>query len=316
MLQGDLEALRSFPEQLSFTKMPLSQIMYWLPKKFLNVFLTQLPLKYHATLLEGLHTSNSYRFVRFVWECPDSRSQQRWFKYAKGGGYSKWAGFEEFRCEWEFNGARIFATGNAIVPSQGRYFESGFTYSKVGGAAFSVRILVGSIFSDAGQAIFPKNGMFIPAFLNTRIASYFLRLLSPTMDFNKGYVELCPIPSSSHNYEELVGSMISIKTQILSSILTENSFDISGLCKGAGIYHVINQTIKTTNELLAFLLMQESKNEIECCNSLGLEDEEVKAYTSDVGTPSGLHPAINGYDKPPKISNISGGGELSMESCI
>ena len=306
VLQGELEALRSFPEQLSFTKMPLSQIMYWLPKKFLNVFLTHLPLKYQATVREGLHTSNSYRFVRFAWECADSRGQQRWVKYAKGGGYSKWAGYDEFRCEWEFNGARIFATGNAIIPSQGRYFENGFTYSKVGGAAFSVRRLENSIFSDAGQAIFPKDGMFIPAFLNTRIASYFLRLLSPTMDFNKGYVELCPIPSSPHNYEELAGLMIANKVQILSSIPTENSFDVWGLCKGVGIYHVVDQTIKTTNELIAFLLMQESRNEIVCCNSLGLEDEDVKLYTNDVGTPAGLHPAINGYDAPPEIPNISG----------
>ena len=112
----------------------------------------------------------------------------RWFLYAKGGRYQKWAGLEWSVVNWMQGGASIKEFVMTIpgtnhwtryVPSESYYFQSGLTYSLIAHGCFAVRVLDDAIFDAAGVSIFPVNIVYRPylaALMETHLTSYMLRV--------------------------------------------------------------------------------------------------------------------------------------------
>ena len=81
--QSKLKVIKSWP------------FIYWISDELREKFKETLA-KDLLSNCQGLATTNNNRFVRFWWEIvpalKGSKIDEKWFLYAKGGPYKKWAG--------------------------------------------------------------------------------------------------------------------------------------------------------------------------------------------------------------------------------
>ncbi len=199
-----------------FKKIPGSPIAYWLSQRISDVFRIAQPLNKYASPRQGLATSDNQRFVRLWFEiskktigfnCSNRSeallSNKKWFPFNKGGTFRRWAGNNELVVNWENDGKAIktsiiskypYLNGNPdfVAKNPDFYFRIGLTWSALSSGLFSLRDQpAGFIFADKGQAMFPydiANKNKLLGLLNSTPIIYFLEAISPTLDFNAGYI--------------------------------------------------------------------------------------------------------------------------------
>ena len=204
-----------------FKKIPGSPIAYWLSQKLSDVFRIAQPLSRYASPRQGLATSDNQRFVRLWFEvskksigfnCPNRSeallSTKKWFPFNKGGAFRRWAGNNELVVNWENDGEAIkssiiskypYLNGNPdfVAKNPDFYFRVGLTWSALSSGLFSLRDQpAGFIFADKGQAMFPydiANKNKLLGLLNSTPIIFFLEAISPTLDFNAGYISKIPV---------------------------------------------------------------------------------------------------------------------------
>ncbi len=205
---------------VDFRKIPGAPIAYWLSDKILSIFENETPLSVLATPRQGLATSDNNRFVRAWSEVSFNRigfgyadreaafeSKKRWFPFNKGGSFRRWGGNAELVVNWENDGEKIkdsiltkypYLNGNPdfVAKNPKYYFKPGLTWSALSSGLFSIRFQPkGFIFADKGQAMFPyaqDDILPLEGFLNSKVAVEFLKAISPTLDFNAGYIAKVP----------------------------------------------------------------------------------------------------------------------------
>jgi len=295
-LSGGDKNIRNRLPQNRLLLIKKSPICYWLPEKILAI-LSGRVLSDIAQILEGLHTENAERFVRFFWE---NSNNERWMQYVKGGGYSKWAGFSNYLVDWQNNGIRIKAM-NAIVPSSHMYFKNGFTYSMVGQGCLGIRRLSNSIFTNSGPAIFGPNELI--CILNCRISSFFIRGINSGMSFDKGYVERLPIPK---NYPKILADIenfcFTLKTKLLENKILESNFvNFDG--KNKSLLDLILKQNSQFNAIASILHSVEGLSEQIVINNFNIDSEYLPQILDETGIPAGFHPLIVSYDIIPTPLN-------------
>jgi type II restriction/modification system DNA methylase subunit YeeA len=213
----DLKYLRSFSE---FEKVPGAPIAYWASHALINTFSKFKGLGDSADPRSGMATGDNDRFLRYWSEVSQNKigfglksrddaqiSRMFWFPYNKGGSIRKWYGNNEHLVLFYDDGKLIKDTkeknlaagritaNNSKCWNQECYFLPCITWS-----ALSTNISVrycnnGFIFDTKGQSLFTKNTEelhFYNALLNSLVASKFLQVLTPTLDFNSGYLRKIP----------------------------------------------------------------------------------------------------------------------------
>jgi hypothetical protein len=239
---------------------------------------------------EGLHPSDSERFVHMFWEHPTPGTG--WSRFAKGGGYARWCGLEHFVVDWEDSGRRIKETGRAIIPSEDMYFARGLTYSSIGQGVFAARDLRHSVFADKGPAVFAKSDsqrLLAASVLNGRVFTYFVRTLNPSITFNKGYVEKAPYREPSGTAIAVARACFGLKRLVLSSDpLQPDLIDLGppGAGRETGAAQALLHSLEGLNERLVF-------------DAFGLDPLDASAVLDETGTPSGWYPLVMEYDTIP-----------------
>jgi len=235
-------------------KIPGSPVAYWVSDKVRECFIECDSLSSLATSKQGLSTTDNDRFLRYWYEvrfanigfgCA-SRSEAkltklRWFPFNKGGDFRRWYGNNEFVVNWEGDGVEIktniitrypYLNGNPdfVAKNPQYYFLKGITWSALTSGQLSMRVHEqGFIFSDKGQAIFTRDEGTYDAlllFLNTCVASCFLKAVSPTLDFHSGYIAKLPVAIKTQA-NVLSGELIQIARDDWNS--TEASWDFQNL---------------------------------------------------------------------------------------
>ena len=209
-----------------FLSIPGAPVVYWANASVRSLFSNNACIEDFFETREGLATADNDRFVRYWSEvsgssigfhCKNlddaSESEKRWFPYVKGGAFRKWAGNNELVVDWENDGDRV---KNNIDHNTGRVrshnfngdyaFRKGFTWSGLSSGGFSVRHVPGGFMFDAkGPMGFPKKECslgFVEGFLNSKITSFLLEMLAPTMDFKLGHVLRLPL-KKENSYSEI-----------------------------------------------------------------------------------------------------------------
>ncbi len=180
------------------------------------------------------------RFLRFWWEVPHDAA--RWLNYSKGGAFSKWRGLEHYALDWQHDGARLktYVLGRyppskfrLIVKEEGVIGKPGLTWTTHAAGAFGVRLLSSkAIVSSKGPGIFVDDAHLHTAIalLNSRVATYLLRIISPGQEFGYKYVERLPIPDLSAAPSELesLGTFcVKAKGDLIATDLRERRCDIA-----------------------------------------------------------------------------------------
>lgn len=208
--------LFSWATQESFSIIPGSPIVYWLPLQILNAFRLGVPLHELATPRVGMITGDNDQFLRYWTEVSIGKvglrfgdrleakaSGRRWFPYQKGGPCRRWFGNIEFLVNWENDGWDLRNTrdANGKVPAHAfndeYIFKPNVNWSKLS-TVFGARYASGgNLFDDAGSGAFADADtcIFLTAFLNTPLAQVVLSSLNPTLNYqawNIGALPLAP----------------------------------------------------------------------------------------------------------------------------
>lgn len=187
-----------------FKKIPGSPIAYWLSGSVLKAFNEGEPLRSYSKGSTGLQTSDSATFVRYVHEPSASSVGEKWFRFAKGGGFRKWFGNVEHLVNWGDDGHEIktyvadkypYLKGNyaLVVKNESTYFQAGLLTSRVTSGDLSFRVKDhAEIYADACTAIFPSDPEFFLCLLSTKLLGI-IQSLNPTLNFQAGDIEKFPI---------------------------------------------------------------------------------------------------------------------------
>lgn len=213
----------------NFAKIPGAPVAYWVSEKVVSTFEQNNNLDKDLTFRQGMTTTNNEKYLRFWHEVSiknigfkiknraDSvKSKCVWFPYQKGGEYRKWYGNNRYIVYYFDDGKELIelvtkkypkiSDPEFIIKNRNWYFNEGLTWSTLTSAAFSARYCdKGFIFDAKGSMAFNKKGdniLYYIALLNSCVSSIYLKILSPTLDFN--IVGLKAIPCIIKKYEDII----------------------------------------------------------------------------------------------------------------
>lgn len=194
--------------------------IYWISDEFRDKFGAH-ALEEYFHIKNGLQTGNNDKYLRFWWEVAvdikQSYKEKKWVIYGKGGPFNKWFG-------------NLWVTVNSIntntsSPSKG-YYREGVNFSGTGSKGTSFRFMPkGCIFDNDAPLIFPKkeqNIYYLLGFINTKLVSYIISCLNPTVKTQVGDIKRIPFTLPNKKQEEIVSKLALINVNI-KKMLTENS---------------------------------------------------------------------------------------------
>lgn len=222
--------------QEKLKQIPSWPFVYWVSDGVRELFSNKL-LNDFALPRQGLASSDNFRFFKLWWEIDkdntffnclsrnnSKKSIKKWYPLMKGGEINKWYGNQEYIINWKNNGKEIkefadllYKTWSRTIKNVNFYFLEGCTYSYTTVNNLSVRYLPkGFIFDVAGSSIFPEkvDVYFLIGLLNSKIISFLIKILNPTVSYQVGDLARIPYPDESKN-PELVNKIIeNVKTCI------------------------------------------------------------------------------------------------------
>lgn len=203
--------------QDDFNKLPGASVTYWASDEVLSKFEGE-HIGDKALLCQGLTTTDNNLYVRYWYEPvidnvgigiinseKAQESKKKWFPFNKGGTYQKWYGNNDLVVNYQNDGFEIkqsvlkkytyLKSPDFVVKNSKTYFREGLTWSALSNE-FSIRWFPnGAICADKGQGLFSEDKhilLYSCGLLNSKVASLYLSLISPTLDFNCGYVREIP----------------------------------------------------------------------------------------------------------------------------
>lgn len=193
---------------VDFQKIPGAPIAYWVSARVRDVFASASPLGALADVKHGLSTGRNAEVVRYWFEVSDSdigfgyssaedahRTNHKWYPYNKGGSFRKWYGNQEFVLRYDLYGIDLMATfPGHRHDGKSHYFRSGVTWTFISSSNFAARYTPeGFVFDVAGSSLFSPMAKPLLAFLCSKLASDFLKILNPTLNFQVGNLRSLPI---------------------------------------------------------------------------------------------------------------------------
>ena len=257
----------------------------------------------------GMATANNDRFIRLWFEVNRNKfginissrkeaveSRKKWFPFAKGGEQRKWYGNNDTVVNWENDG---FEIQNFKDEKTGRIrshnynldyiFSSALTWTFIVTEKTSFRFCpVGFLYSNSGYGLFcnnEKTKYYLLGFMNSKIAASLLKILSPSMGFESGYLRKLPLIES----DSLDSIVERVKHCIDGSNTEWDSFEVSWDFKK----HPLLRNVSTISE--AFDQWQEECDDR--FNRLKANEEELNRVFIDIyGLQDELTPEVEDKD--------------------
>ena len=256
--QKKLEAIDSWP------------FIYWISHEFRQKF-SKDTLNEFADAKGGITTGSNERFLRFWWEVSKEDISTRYLDdkkkyvgYVKGGAYNKWFGNNWLKILWEDNGNTIKNSQKSVMRNESYYFNKGITYSASGSKGVSFRYLSeNNIFDAGGSSIFLKdnkkiNNDFLLGLLNSKLISYVLNCLNPTVNTQVGDIQRLPL-ALNDKYVDLITSAVKINIKIKKYLqiyqLVEEGKYVSPLNNGS---LKVSEFFSLENYLNTYILINEA----------------------------------------------------------
>ena len=149
--------------------------------------------KKFAVPMQGTSTGDAKNLIDYYWR---HIGDKNWVLVSKGGGYSRFEGLNSYCVKWGRNGEFIKNTKGSAIRNANYFYETQLVFSDTGTAGLNVRVLLpGQIFVASGPGIRITKGKELAhlAFLNSRFAAFFVRLLSPKLTIAAGYIGRIPV---------------------------------------------------------------------------------------------------------------------------
>ena len=237
----------------NYKLIPGEPIVYWATTTDLKIFNDNGSVEDKSITRHGMTTGNNKRFLRLWSEVNYNKigfslssteeaeiSRKKWFPYNKGGAYRRWYGNADFVVNYENDGAEVkeftshLPQGTWVrIMSREYYFRPSVTWSICGGT-FGVRYCPkGFIFDVGGSSLFPyeeDNYYYLLGLLNSKVASFLLEMLNPTVNMQTGNLKNVPyIEDRKDEVTALVEECIRLSKQDWDSFETSWGFKRSPL---------------------------------------------------------------------------------------
>jgi len=240
-----------------------------------------------ATPMQGTSTGNAKELIDYFWK---HFNETEWKLVSKGGGYSRWQGLNNYVVKWGTDGEYIKNTQGSALRNVKHFTETSMVFSDTGTAGLNVRnVLDDQIFIASGPGIRVKTGNEYAqlAFLNSRMATFYIRILSPKLTIAAGYIGKLPITQEIYNsivLENNAKLCIEQKLKFLSIRPINYEFNSDYLIKLEGelkncAWKLFLNDIK--NEVLKLEI--ESQIDIYICNAFNLTADDKKQLEDNVG---------------------------------
>lgn len=185
--------------QENFSKIPGSPVAYWVSENFIGTFMRGISIDSISKYTGSQNiTANNEKYLRYIWEVVNIEvgTNTHWAVYIKGGTYRKWYGNIELVVDWS-DSAREFYKNNPTSNLLGEpyRFREGITYTELTSGTNSFRYLPAiAIFDKKGPCIVDvQHRSYCLAFLNTKVAVEYFKLLNPTITLQVKDVKNTPI---------------------------------------------------------------------------------------------------------------------------
>ena len=271
--------------QNQFLKNSHLEFNYQLEHRFDNIQGLQLYSEF-ANPMQGTSTGNNTEFVKFAWEVNGSPD---WKLVSKGGGFSKWAGLNYYKVHWGKNAEIIRANKGSALRNIDRISTTQLVYSDTGTLGLNVRVLKeNQVFIASGPGIQVLKGDKYAhlAFLNSKIATFLLKLINPKFTISAGYISKIPVAQNildSQFIAEKSKECLELKEKYLQKKLPNFEFQ-----------HFNYSSIKNLNSFLEKLIIEdiksdyqrlflESKIELEIRKQYNFNSKELNEVKSVVG---------------------------------
>lgn len=234
-----------------FKKIPGSPIAYWAPVSVIRAFDKGLLLDDLVYARIALATGDNGRFIRQWPEVSIQKvgfdiqsnedsvaSGRKWFPCNKGGDYRKWYGNNDNLVNWLSDGEEV---KSLTEPETGRIrshnyngdfgFQESVTWSALSSSKLGVRYSKrGFMFVTPGSSAFKKredvNLLVVQSLLSSKVADYFLRLISATMNIEVGNILRIPVVPSDVATTAITKSAIELGKSDWDAY--ETSWDFAG----------------------------------------------------------------------------------------
>lgn len=240
-----------------------------------------------AVPMQGTSTGNVKELVGYFWE---HFGDSEWISVSNGGGYCRWQGLNDSVVRWGTDGEYIKAQKGSALRNVKYFPETQMVFSDTGTAGLNVRVLHDNqVFIASGPGIRIKKGNEYAhlALLNSRLASYCIRLMSPKLTIAAGYIGQIPVNeeiSSSVVLEKNARLCVELKEKMLSIRVTNIEYSDDYFTR---IPHDIEKASwmlfyeDLTNELLKL----EIESKIDSCiiDNFGFSEEAIHTLEESVG---------------------------------
>jgi hypothetical protein len=200
--------------QKDFGKIPGSPIGYWLSKRMINVFKSSDVLLDYVKPKQGTSTGNNEEFLRYWGEVQIkttnifSRNKiSKWFPATKGGEYRKWFGNNEHVINWENEGSAISNHRSSAVRNKEANFKEALTWTGISSGNLGVRFCPPNFFfTISGKPIIgdTEKLLYSLGLLCSKVTIETLKVLSPTLSFEVGYIQNVPLKVSNEKFETVI----------------------------------------------------------------------------------------------------------------
>ena len=290
-----------------FNKIPGSPVAYWVSDEIRACYARGQPLKDVAPAKLGMRTGDNEKWLRLWHEVSSAKmalsasnrddaksSGGKWFPYNKGGEFRRWYGNNDFLILWENDGRAVKEETLRKYPqlswnnlgwkitNESDFFKPSLTWSFVSSSYFGVRAsLGGALFDVGGSSAFPVRERYyhVAGFLCSKLASEFMKLSNPTLNFQVINVNGLPWNEvHSDQIEPVVKSLIEISKSDWDS--NEYSWDFQSLpiqTSSADVTPTLESSytawITQNRETIAEMKRLEEENNRLFINAYGLADE-------------------------------------------
>lgn len=191
----------------NFSKIPGSPVAYWVSEKFVRAYDLGSLIGQFSIVSEGVKTGNNDIFLRLWYEVAEkkfsfakSSEGYKWYPYHKGGNFRKWYGNREWIVNWEFDGQEIKESTNSGLQGKSMYFVKFASWSKISSKGNPFRLYSDNFLFDSGAPALSNNELLLTLGLfNSKVGTYYLSVISPTLNLQVGDVKKVPLIVKSKN---------------------------------------------------------------------------------------------------------------------
>lgn len=249
----------------------------------------------YAKCMQGTSTGDNQTMVKYIWEVDSSE----WKLASKGGGFSKWKGLNIYKVRWGKNGECIKNQKGGVLRNPKEIPYTQLVFSDTGTLGLNIRIkMEDQVFIASGPGIkVLKGDVFCHmAFLNSKFASYLMKIINPKFTISGGYIQKLPVAKGILENEDI---------RILSKMCTDlKSAYLCNKLPNAEYKHINYSTITNVQSYIETCIKLDFQNMYERLVAERLIDSIILSeYKLSKRLKQNYLKHMSGYEEHDDISN-------------